>query len=70
EPQQAKEILQRLGDPMSIQGFRPHLQRLVDLKKIEAIPLWNEMNYSVDKYQIVEELDNPKNIKLPAFEEL
>jgi len=70
EPKQAQEILQRLGDPMTIQNFRPHLQRLVNLKKIEAIPLWNEKNYSVDKYQIVEELNNPENIKLPAFEEL
>ncbi len=69
-PLQAQEILQRLGDPMSIQGFRPHLQRLVDLKKIESIPLWNEKNYSVDKYQVMEQSNNPKSIKLPNFGEL
>lgn len=70
QPLEASEILHRLGEPLSIQNFRPHLKRLVDLRKLEAIPLWNERNYNVDKYQIIEESDNPKYIKLPHFEEL
>ncbi|GAI37960.1 unnamed protein product, partial [marine sediment metagenome] len=43
---------------------------LVDLKKIEAIPLWNERNYHVDKYQIIENAEDLSVLKLPAFEDL
>ena len=70
EPLDASAILQELEKPMSIQGFRPHLQRLVDLKKLEEIPLWNEKHYNVNKYQISEESGNSGTLKLPDYEDL
>lgn len=68
EPLSAQEILEKTNSPIAIQNFRPHLQRLIDLKKIESIPLWNEKHYQIDKYQLIEKSE--LSIKLPSFEEL
>ncbi len=70
EPLSAEDILTKVRSfIISIQGFRPHLQRLVDLKKIEAIPLLNERHYNINKYQVLE-TKKEYHIKLPPFDEL
>jgi len=69
-PLGAQEILDEVKLPITIQKFRPHLQRLVDIKRIEAIPLWNEKHYQIDKYQLIVEEKKIFSIKLPPFLDL
>ena len=69
KPLAANEILEDMKIPISLRNFRPHLQRLADLGRIEAIPLWNEYHQNVAKYQIVKD-KSVKAIKLPKFEDL
>ena len=70
DPLSAKEILQRLGSYITIQGFRPHLDNLVNLGVFDVFSLRDVFNNAVIKYLISEEYSQKQPIKLPNSGEI
>jgi len=64
-PLTAIEILQRLGDYIAIQNFRPHLAKLVNIEVLDAFEERGIGNIPTMKYNLSNEFKEFKPIKLP-----
>ena len=70
EPLSAQEILSKLGSYITIQGFRPHLDSLVNIRVLDKFMLRDTFNCPITKYQISQEFTTKQPIKLPNSDEL
>ena len=70
DPLNISEIQSRIKTLMTTQGFRPHIEKLVNIEVLDIFPSRNDKNYQEMKYRISEEFTNNKGIKLPHSFEL